>query len=339
MKAAVLIVTHNSEGHIAACLDAIPREAELAEILVIDNASTDKTAQEVRRFPFVRLIENTDNRGFAGAVNQGFRLTGADLVLLLNPDVAWSSGWADLVAAGARHGIACGVLLDGASGNAQRGFSIRRLPTAAGLAFECLGINRIWPGNPVNRKYRCLDMDFGIAQAVEQPAGAMLMIRRDVWEMLGGFDQQFHPVWFEDVDFCARAIAANVNPWFVPQASGVHVGGHSVATMSRGSRIEAWYGSLLKYAFKHFGCNTFRLVSASVAMGCGVRAAIGVVRGVISPEALTESVSYRAIVRLAGRSIWSGKMSYSAASCAVETGLAEVADFDPKPSVPGVAGR
>jgi GT2 family glycosyltransferase len=52
---------------------------------------------------------------------------------------------------------------------------------------------------------------------VEQPAGAFLMTRRDVWDQLGGFDQDFHPVWFEDVDFCRRAAEAGYRIQYVPR--------------------------------------------------------------------------------------------------------------------------
>ncbi len=87
----------------------------------------------------------------------------------------------------------------------QSGFTIRRFPTPAALIFELFGINRLWPSNPVNRHYRYLDRDLDQPGPVEQPAGAFLMTRRDVWESLHGFDESFHPVWFEDVDYCKRA--------------------------------------------------------------------------------------------------------------------------------------
>ena len=65
-------------------------------------------------------------------------------------------------------------------------------------------MNRLWPGNPINWHYRCFS-DFAVPSEVEQPAGAFLMIRRDIWEQLQGFDEQFRPLWFEDVDYCWRA--------------------------------------------------------------------------------------------------------------------------------------
>ena len=62
----------------------------------------------------------------------------------------------------------------------------------------------MWPGNPVNRRWRCHDLDLSVAQDVEQPAGACLLVRGSVWQELGGLDERFHPLWFEDVDFCQR---------------------------------------------------------------------------------------------------------------------------------------
>ncbi len=153
-----------------------------------------------------KVIANHENRGFAAAVNQGVAATDAEFVLILNPDVKLLTSVDALVEASERYGLAAGKLTD-LNGRAQTGFTLRRFPTATALIFELFGINRLWPSNPVNRRLslsRSVDLDQ--PGSVEQPAGAFLMFRRDVWERLGGFDERFHPIWFEDVDFCRRAI-------------------------------------------------------------------------------------------------------------------------------------
>ena len=137
-------------------------------------------------------------------VNQGFAATSADVVLIMNPDVRVTSDLAPLIAAGREHGVAGGRLTDD-QGRAQAGFTIRRFPTSTVLALELLGVNRLWRGNPWNREYRYLDRDLTKGGAADQPAGAFLMVRRDVWSTLGGMDEGFCPIWFEDVDFCRRA--------------------------------------------------------------------------------------------------------------------------------------
>src|SRR6266567_5419421 len=202
----IVIVTYNSGEHIGECLDAaLPAGAR---VIVVDNASHDETRAAVTGRG-VRLIANHDNRGFAAAVNQGIRALDTPYILLLNPDSVLQTDLEPLRACCDRPGTAGagGKLLD-ASGRIQAGFMFRRFPTPQALIFEALGLNRLWPHNPVNWHFRCLGFDFAREQPVDQPAGAFLMIRRDVWEKIGGFDERFHPLWFEDVDFAQRAAAA-----------------------------------------------------------------------------------------------------------------------------------
>src|SRR5262249_52994222 len=151
--------------------------------VVVDNASQDGTIACIP--DGVRTIKNSQNRGFAAAVNQGVRAVDADFILLLNPDTGVLSALDELIVASQQYGMSAGKLVD-ETRRAQRGFTIRRFPTPKSLLFELFGINRLWPSNPVNRHYRYLDRDLEQAGLVEQPAGAFLMFRRDVWEELGG---------------------------------------------------------------------------------------------------------------------------------------------------------
>ncbi len=190
-EAGIVVVTHESEADIGACLDRAQRTG--AAIVVVDNASTDHTCDEVTRRG-VRLIANPDNRGFAAAVNQGIRALDTPMVLLLNPDALLETGLDALIECCRQPGVAgAGGKLVDAGGRPQAGFAVRSLPSPAALICEVLLVNRLWPGNPVNWHYRCLGFDFAVPSEVEQPAGAFLMIRRDVWEELQGFDEQFCP--------------------------------------------------------------------------------------------------------------------------------------------------
>jgi N-acetylglucosaminyl-diphospho-decaprenol L-rhamnosyltransferase len=195
--------------------------------------------------------------------------------LLLNPDVTLRTPLDLLVEAAQLHGLAAGQLTE-PDGRPQAGFTIRRLPTPMGLIFEGLGINWMWRNNPVNRRYRYADRDLNDAGPVEQPAGAFLMIRRDVWEKLGGFDEGFYPIWFEDVDFCRRALDAGYGIQYVPMVKASHEGGHSIRQMARGCRGRYWYGSLLRYAGKHFKPSAYRAVWLAAVLGALPRAAAGI---------------------------------------------------------------
>jgi hypothetical protein len=297
----VVVVTYNSAEVIERCLDSC---GDL-QAIVVDNASGDDTCVKVRRRPSVTLIANTRNQGFAKAVNQGVEALTTDLVLLLNPDTELTTGIEDLEAACSESGtgLASGKLLNDV-GQAQLGFTLRRFPTARTLIFEVLGINRLLPNNPVNRRYRCLDLDLNETNDVEQPPGAFLMFRREVWQRLGGFDTQFDPVWFEDVDFCKRARDLGLKIRYVPQVTARHQGGHSIAGVEWACREVYWYVSLLKYASKHFRPHEYRRVTAAVMLGSLFRTAVEIVRRRSSRPIWV----YGKIGRLAGRSLISGRV-------------------------------
>lgn len=270
-EAAVVVITHNSEAVIGACLESLRDQA--AETIVVDNASSDGTLREVSRKTGVHVIANPWNRGFAAAANQGIDAAASEFVLLLNPDAELLSGLDALVEECRKPGVAiCGGALVDSDGRPQQGFMVRRLPTPATLIFEVLGINRIWRKNPVNRRYRCFDLDLNTPAEVEQPAGAFFLIRRSVWKDLGGMDEIFRPLWFEDVDFCNRAKQTGHQISYVPAARAVHKGAHSARQLSPSCRAGYWYGNLLTYAAKHFHGVSFAAVSIAVVLGSILRA-------------------------------------------------------------------
>ena len=291
-----VIVTYNSAEVILSCLDALAEMAPGVNITVVDNASSDQTLKNVRQRAGVKIVANPENRGFAAAANQGFRETEADQFLLLNPDVRLKTSIVALVEACREHGLAAGQLT-GSDGRPQAGFTIRRLPTPASMIFELLGLNSLWPGNPVNRAYRYLNRDLNQGGPVEQPAGAMLMIRRDVWERLGGFDESFHPVWFEDVDFCRRAMDSGYRIEYVPPVRAEHTGGHSVKKLPPIRMQEYWYDSLIRYAGKHFRPWQYRAVCLAAVFGTVPRMAAGMIR----EKNLKPAVSFFKIMRFAGK--------------------------------------
>lgn len=276
-RPAAVIVTYNSEDVIAGCLDALAKFAPEIKVMVVDNASTDHTMAIVRSAG-VDYAANTRNYGFASAANTGvLHPRDASMVLLMNPDVRLQTSIGPLADATGRYGVAGGRLV-GEDGCAQAGFTIRRFPTVTVLALELLGINRLWPSNPWNRRYRYLDRDLSKPGPADQPAGAFLMIRLDVWEKLGGFDESFQPIWFEDVDFCRRAASAGYQPYFVPEVTAVHIGGHSIGKLAEGPKQRYWYDSLVRYAAKHFGPIPARFLCIVGAIGVVPRAMIGAIQ-------------------------------------------------------------
>jgi GT2 family glycosyltransferase len=298
-RTGVVVVTYNSGGVIERCLDSC---ADLLTV-VVDNASQDNTVELVRARSSVKLISNPSNGGFAGAVNQGVAALKTEMILLLNPDVELQTSIDRLADACAldNGGLATGKLVD-FRGEVQTGFTVRRFPTPLTLIFEVFGINRVLPWNPTNRRYRYLDLDLTKSAEVEQPPGAFLMFRREVWQRLGGFDTQFHPLWFEDVDFVKRASLEGFRIHYLPEVTARHQGGHSIAGMEWGCREVCWYVSLLRYASKHFRPYAYRGVSVAVVLGSMFRAIIGMIRR----RSLRPVQVYAKIAGIAGLGLISG---------------------------------
>jgi N-acetylglucosaminyl-diphospho-decaprenol L-rhamnosyltransferase len=309
LAVAAVIVTYNSGDVIVSCIEALTKMAPDVTPIIVDNASSDNTVDQVGALKGVRLIANPENRGFAAAANQGAREADeSEFILLLNPDVELVTAIDKLTESAQRHGLAAGRLVDRA-GRTQAGFTLRRFPTPAALVCELFWINRLWPSNPINRRYRCLDRDYDQPGMVEQPAGAFLMVRRDVWNKLGGFDEQFYPVWFEDVDFCRRAVDAGYEIAYIPSVMARHEGGHSVGKIPEGRRATYWCVSLLRYGAKHFQPGAFRGICAAVALSSVPRMVVGMIAG----RTLSSGGTYLKIMRFAGHCLVTPKHVRNAA--------------------------
>ena len=239
---------------------------------MIDNAADAARARALAaKYPRVRYEARPDNAGFAVAVNAGARLSAAPHLLLLNPDTELHAPIAaPLAAALARHPDAAiaGARLREADGAVQ--------PTARSFpdAWTVLGgrtswLSRVAPGNPLSR--RNLVEVGNEAVAVDWVAGACMLIRRDVFDALGGFDERFFLYW-EDADFCRRARQAG---WLTLYDPSVEVT-HAAARASRHAparSLAAFHRSVFRYYWKHGGWIA-RACAPIVAAGLLLRFAI-----------------------------------------------------------------
>ncbi|MBI4893496.1 MAG: glycosyltransferase family 2 protein [Acidobacteria bacterium] len=277
MRLGAVVITYNSQGHVGACLRSLRTEDFPGGIVVVDNASSDSTLEEVRALPYVQVIANARNEGFAAAANQGFTaLASAEAILLLNPDVRLASAPDILAASFADPSVAAaGGMLLGDDGSPQTGFQFRRFPTPAALAFETLGLNRLFPSNPVNRNYRALDLSVHEPAEGIQPAGACVLIRASAWRAAGGFDERFHPLWFEDVDLLRRFSCGGWRILYLPDFCAFHEGAHSIGSLTWSARHLYWYNNLVRYGSLHFGLAGRLLVCGAVVLGVLPRVVLG----------------------------------------------------------------
>ncbi len=264
----VVIVNWNTKDLLRECLKSIlETKADLnIEIYVVDNASSDSSAEMVEKeFPHVGLIRNQVNLGFGKANNQAISKSSGRNILLLNPDsvvkpqalrsmVDFLDSQKDIGALGAR--------LINSDGSLQ--YSIRRFPTILTPFTENLRINRLFPIRSYYDRYRLKNWDHSGVREVDQPMGAAFLVKKQVLETLGGFDEIFH-MFFEDVDLCWRI---KQNGWkivYYPDAVIVHYGGRSVR--KRDNISEEFYQSLLKYFHKNHSIFYFMGVRTFMVFG------------------------------------------------------------------------
>jgi N-acetylglucosaminyl-diphospho-decaprenol L-rhamnosyltransferase len=247
---AVVIVNHNAGAYLIRCLRSVLErsgDVEL-EIVVVDNASTDGSAEEAAAaFPQARLIR-CENRGFAAGVNVGIRVTSAPSVLVLNPDVEIVSGTlAELVRlaeARPRAGAIGPRILNPDGTVYPSGRTVPSLPTAVGHAF----LGPVWPRNPFTRRYHLADWDRTTERRVDWISGAAFLLRRRALEEVGPLDERFF-LYAEEVDLFKRLREAGWDIVFTPSLEVVHEQGVSTGRSRRMHLIHA--ESVYRYFEKH----------------------------------------------------------------------------------------
>ena len=249
---AVVIVTHNSKRDTVELLRSL-RDDPLYptwEIVVVDNDSRDGTDAALREeFGEVALVRNTPQRGFAGAANQGFRLTSAPAVAVINPDCVVRPGILEalrqVLIRDERIG-AVGPLIRSPSGSVQRHGMFRPTPLTALIVLLRLTEVPLLR-REANRYYG--DHLRGEPADVDQLTGALLMLRRAALDDVGLFDERFF-LYCEDVDWGLRARAAGWRLVFAPEVAVHHA--KAVAAKARGAwAIRTYHRSMRAFYLKH----------------------------------------------------------------------------------------
>jgi len=249
----VAIINWNSGQWLRSCIESLLNSTTDAEIVVVDNASDDESLHTALSFRGrVDLVRNSINRGLGAAINQAFQATKASCVLVLNPDVCVTPGAVHYLERWMGSHPKAGAI----GGHVNEKYLPRRLPTTSSLVRENLGA-------PVRPKLPAGMEPF----EVDQPAGAALLIRREAFDEVGGYDEQFHPAWYEDVDFCRRLKTAGWSTYFAPQARFLHEGGYSARALGSSAFAAAYYRNQLRYVQKHLGAAAGIAVRGSMAVG------------------------------------------------------------------------
>jgi N-acetylglucosaminyl-diphospho-decaprenol L-rhamnosyltransferase len=230
----IVIVNWNSQRLLRESLAALDESmiAERLNVIVVDNASDDGSADALAaERARLDVVRNTENRGFAAACNQGAKNGRAPFLLFVNPDVRVRP---ETVAAAVHYlddpdhcGVGVlGIQLTDTDGHVQR--CCARTPTAASLLLQTLFLDRLFPA--LVPPHFVTEWDHADTRPVDQVMGAFLMIRRALFEKLGGFDERFF-LYYEDVDLCLAARQAGWEVVHYAGAQAFHTGGGSTAAV------------------------------------------------------------------------------------------------------------
>ncbi len=248
----IVAVTYNCLNYLQGLIASIqvyPPQGGF-EIIVVDNASSDQTAQWCLDAPLdIRLIINQENRGFAAAANAGAKHARGEYILFCNPDVRWTSPVADLLAAAIEAFPGCGAAAGRMlfpDGSFQP--TCRRFPTFANIWFSRGSLlSRFVQPRSEGLEYTLPDYEY--PTWVDAAAATCLLLRRDVFVELEGFDERFF-MYVEDTDLCRRLWEADLQTWFIPAATAIHYWGGSSTDQSAVSRYHL--ASIREYFRKHY---------------------------------------------------------------------------------------
>lgn len=251
----IIIVHYRAQKELFACIASIvasnPRIPY--EIIVADN-DEEKTIEKVliEAFPFVSYIKSPGNVGFGAGNNIGVAKSRGKYLFFLNPDTKIALKTIDrLVAFLDRYkdaGVVAPLILD----QNKKPYDIQGTTELNPIIalFVLTFLNKYFPQNPISHRYFLRDWDREHARRVDVVPGAAFVVRKDVFERVGGFDEEFF-LYFEETDFCRRVKQLEIGVYLDPKVKVVHLGGKSTSQNRRRKNIFAQ--SRFYYFKKHFG--------------------------------------------------------------------------------------
>jgi GT2 family glycosyltransferase len=247
----IVIVNWNSGDQLRRCVDSICNSNHEVqyEIIVVDNDSNDGSEIFIDKDHKATLVHARCNLGFGKACNLGSSYATGDYLLFLNPDAAIFSDTLKTSLgfmsepSNMTVGI-CGVRLVDEEGDVARGCT--RFPAPTDFILHSIGIAHIFP----RLNYFMVEWAHDSTRDVDHVIGAFFLVRRTVFDVLGGFDERFF-VYLEDLDFSYRARHAGWRSVYLTDAQAFHAGG-GVSDQVKAHRLFYSIRSRVLYAFKHF---------------------------------------------------------------------------------------
>jgi GT2 family glycosyltransferase len=268
----IVIVNFNVKDYLSQCLRSIYKSKYnfIIEIIVVDNNSVDNSVEFVaKQFPEVTLISLSENKGFAYANNEGFKIAKGRYLLALNPDTYLQEDTLQTMFSYMEShpevGIAgCKVLNpDGTLQLACR----RGFPTPWASFTKLFGLQSLFPNSKLFGRYNQTFRNPNETYFVDAISGAFMFIRREVIEQTNGFDTSFF-MYGEDLDLCYRASQLGWKVAYVHSTSIIHYKGQSTKRSSIDETVN-FYQAMEIFARRHYG-NSF-LFLAFIGLGIRLR--------------------------------------------------------------------
>jgi N-acetylglucosaminyl-diphospho-decaprenol L-rhamnosyltransferase len=278
----VVIVSYRSRELLRRCLDSLRAHppAVPMKVVVVDNDSRDGTAGMIRAdYPEVDLIASPANLGFAAATNLGAARGEAPYLLALNPDTELTAGALDTVLETMRarpETAVVGARLQREDGSLDHA-SKRSFPTPLSALGHFTGVGRRAGARGRLAAYRAPDVESGPVDAVN---GAFMLMRREAFEQLGGFDEGYW-MYMEDLDLSYRLARVGWLSWYEPDAVVTHIKGGTVGG-ERTPRLE-WHFHRGMYRFYrgHYAPDRSWAVNAAVYLGIAAKLALAVAQSMV----------------------------------------------------------
>lgn len=255
MDLSIIIVNYNVKDflhHLLQSINAATRDIQ-AEVIIVDNASTDGSVEMLRReFSEVTLIASAKNLGFSRANNLGIEKSSGRYILLLNPDTLVGEDtfvtMIDFLDAHKDVGLA-GCKLLNPDGTLQLG--CRRGFPGPWVSFcKVTGLSSVFPESRLFARYNLTYLDENKSYEVDAISGAFMMIRKEVVENIGGLDEQFF-MYGEDLDWCYRVQKAGHKVYYVHTTKIIHYKGESTKR-SNIDETRVFYNAMRLFVRKHF---------------------------------------------------------------------------------------
>ena len=251
----VIIVSYNVEHFLHLCLESVYAATKniQVEVIVIDNASADKSVDMVRKqFPSTRVIANVDNLGFGKANNQAAKLAKGRYLCILNPDTIVSQNtfeqFIELHESNPNLAISGPQLTDG-TGQFLRE-SKRGLPTIQAAVFKSLGLFKLSPS--LFGQYYNLRLPQNQSGKTDVLVGAFMFLRKRLYDQLAGFDENFF-MYGEDIDISHRSLKLGLTNFYLSETKVIHFKGES--TPKNKAYEKRFFNAMSYYYNKNFSHN------------------------------------------------------------------------------------